>query len=117
MTNGKKARQSRSVDPLAPERGWQDVAPSLPDGDEQVVIVKRGDSLFAVPRSVRNLPADQRELLLDITMLVREIAERQTDLAAAVDHARETHGISWGALGFALGTTPQAAQQRFRLRV
>ena len=47
-----------------------------------------------------------------IETLVRKRAELDAEVAEAVAHAR-AEGHSWNAIGLMLGTSKQAAQQRF----
>lgn len=64
------------------------------------------------PRSVEQLPAWQREKLEELTAVaVRlRLVERERD--ELVIRLREK-GVSWSALGWAVGTTGEAARQRW----
>jgi hypothetical protein len=57
-------------------------------------------------------PAERLELQ-ELTAAVLERARAERSVQLAVQRARK-HGRSWAVIGKVLGTSPQAAQQRFR---
>ena len=67
------------------------------------------------PRAVARLGADQRAALDRLAQTAVEIQRQQDDLAAKVAAAR-SHGVSWAVIGHAVGTTGEAARQRWGTR-
>lgn len=64
------------------------------------------------PRAVSRLGADQREALDRLVRQAREIERQRALLDATVRKARD-QGVSWAVIGWALGTTGEAARQRW----
>lgn len=84
------------------------------DHDDEPVAVVRGSRLRAafVPASVSRLDDDQVAILADLQHVVLEIADRQDAVARLVADAR-SEGCSWAAIGWSIGTSGEAARQRF----
>lgn len=64
------------------------------------------------PLAVARLGAEQRADLDRLGQVAAEVRRRQVDLAAAVATAR-SHGVSWAVIGHGVGTTGEAARQRW----
>lgn len=60
-------------------------------------------------------PAEDIDDLRAIAEAVTDVAEAQARLEAAVKAARD-RGRSWGRIGIALGTSRQAARERYEQR-
>ena len=71
-----------------------------------------GGSAVVVPRSVRNLPEEQLEVVAQVQDTARHLDELQERLTHLVGHLRDA-GASWGVIGWSVGTTSQAARQRW----
>lgn len=72
-------------------------------------------SELPVPVWLKKLAAAQKArviLLLNTTERLYELEERQRDL---VDQLRDS-GLSWSRIGWAIGTSGEAARQRFQVR-
>jgi hypothetical protein len=65
-----------------------------------------------VPRSVSRLGSEQRAVLDRLTATAVALHEQQADLDEKVTAAR-ANGVSWAAIGSALGTSGEAARQRW----
>ena len=65
-----------------------------------------------VPRTVQRLSGEAAEVLYEIQRDALEIEKRRDHISELVPLARDL-GVSWSAIGWSIGTTPQAAQQRF----
>jgi hypothetical protein len=66
----------------------------------------------SVPSWVKSLPPLQKSrviLLLNTTELLHELLKRQCDLVKQLRDA----GLSWPQIGWAIGTSSQAARRRF----
>ena len=82
-------------------------------------------ALAAVVRAVRGLAADagapvdsSPEALLQALSFLADIGERvDWAMLSLVGEARTDAGLTWAAIGEALGVTKQAAQQRFAIYV
>lgn len=64
------------------------------------------------PRAVARLGSDQRVALDRLAQVASEIERRQDELTAKVAAAR-AQGVSWAVIGHAVGTTGEAARQRW----
>ena len=86
----------------------------LADGEPLAVVVRQQGRLAAaiLPASVSKLSGDQLEVVSDLQHLAADIADRQMQLGRLVDEARDL-GVSWVAIGWSVGTTGEAARQRF----
>lgn len=65
-----------------------------------------------VPRAVDRLGSEQRGSVFEAARLSREIADRQAQLTVHVLDAR-ARGVSWAVIGWAVGTSGEAARQRW----
>jgi len=78
-------------------------------------ILKHADDLAKRFEEYEPQPGDERSpdavRVLRESVLVRADAERRVQ--TAVDEARKS-GLSWAAIGAVLGTTGEAARQRYR---
>ena len=98
------------MDALDPLRDPE--APTDFDGEDVLVTREDDGSVTMVPRSVSALGGETRALVTEATRLAAAIAEAQADLAELVGEMREA-GVSWSAIGWAVGTTGEAARQRW----
>ena len=71
------------------------------------------DSLEKSETVGRRIDPAERQELQALTAAVLERARAERSVQLAVQQARE-HGRSWAVIGKVLGTSPQAAQQRFK---
>jgi hypothetical protein len=84
------------------------------DLDDEPVEVTRDASGRAalVPRSLQGLDADARAVVSDVMRTAAAVHQEQANLALLVADARE-RGVSWSGIGWAVGTTGEAARQRW----
>ncbi len=83
-----------------------------PGGDGSVSVLYRDGAAVMVPTAMRSLSGPALEVVEDLQETVRRIAEDQDRLAALVAAGRSV-GLSWDSLGWCIGTTGQACNQRF----
>ena len=98
---------SRKQDPL---EGYPRGATDHDDDDVLLQLV--GGQGVAVPRSLQRLDADAKLDVADLMRCVAALAELQDQVGLLVDDLRG-QGVSWSGIGWALGTTGEAARQRF----
>jgi hypothetical protein len=67
------------------------------------------------PRSVKALKARDRQAVSDLVSVTGAIHDAQRKQVVAVRSLRSA-GVSWGAIGWAVGTTGEAARQRWGAR-
>lgn len=67
------------------------------------------------PRAVARLGGDQRAALDRVSEAAGALQRAQDDLRARVVAAR-SYGVSWAVIGHAVGTTGEAARQRWGSR-
>jgi hypothetical protein len=79
-----------------------------------LVITEDGRSIMEpiMPKAVERATAEQQTLIADLQGPVRVIMLAVQDLDAAVFAAREG-GLSWQTIGWCVGTSAQAARQRW----
>jgi hypothetical protein len=68
--------------------------------------------LLPTPRSVARLGSEQRAAFDRLAKVAVELERQQQNLSASVTDAR-SHGVPWSAIGQAVGTTGEAARQRW----
>jgi hypothetical protein len=112
----RKALRKRAVvgheAPEAPEvTGGPLVDHELVDQGVGVMLTDSGRAFF-VPRSVANLRGEAAELVADIQTLNGKIYDLRVEQATVIAEARAL-GVSWPAIGWSIGTTGEAARQRF----
>lgn len=100
------ARRSRNADLDRVDVGNEEF------GDEDVAIVRGRTAAAFIPASIANLGEEQAEIVGQIQHVALAIADHQDQLERLVIEAREL-GVSWSAIGWSVGTTPQAARQRW----
>jgi hypothetical protein len=100
-------------------RHWDPAEPQAltgsdyPEEDGGVVIVAGDDFGAAIlPGSVAKLAGPKRRAAIELQRTVRQIMELQSVMFELVGSLR-AQGVSWGAIGFLVGTSPQAARERF----
>lgn len=104
----KKAATDPGLDPVMGE-----MAPGLNhDGPVQIVTTHDGAAFFTPPSAWRKLTAEQRMEFAALQQLVSQIHVMQGHLELHVQELRDA-GLSWHMIGWALGTTGEAARQRF----
>jgi hypothetical protein len=107
LVNMSRQRKTRETDLEAVAVGHAD-----PGGDGSVSVVFRDGVATILPTAMRSLRGPALEVVEDLQDTVRRIAEDQDRLAALVTVGRSV-GLSWGSLGWCIGTTGQACAQRF----
>jgi hypothetical protein len=80
------------------------------DGPVNVTMASDGRAVL-LPSSFEPAYGDV-DLLADVQASVRAIRRQRDQLDAAVMHARVA-GLSWATIGFSVGTTGEAARQRW----
>lgn len=84
------------------------------DHDEEDIFVSRGALGAAiVPRSARKLSPEAKADLADLQRCVGALNTLIDTLPGLVEDLRD-QGVSWGVIGWAVGTTGEAARQRWR---
>lgn len=86
---------------IGPTHGEDDGTVRTPDGD-----------IVLLPVSVRRLKGDAREIASDLQAVAGQISGLQGRLAQGVAYGRQV-GLSWGVIGWSVGTTGEAARQRW----
>ncbi len=81
-------------------------------GESVAVMLTRSRQAVILPRSLSKLDGEQLQIAADLQHVVGQLMELQEALDEAVEDAR-TVGLSWVAVGWCVGTTAQAAQQRW----
>jgi hypothetical protein len=91
-------------------------APDLLEPDDGVVASARGSGTArqAVlrPASVERATPDQHDALHALQRAALEARQAQATLRAEVEYARDL-GVSWGVIGWCVGTSGEAARQRY----
>lgn len=91
-------------------------APDLLEHDDGVIISARGrgDLRTAVlrPSSVDRATPAQHDALHDLQRSALAVRDAQAALREDVEHARAL-GVSWGLIGWCVGTSGEAARQRY----
>lgn len=80
--------------------------------DEDVEIRRLHGRAVVLPRSLSRLRGDALEAICELQQHVLKIRELEGGLLARVADARES-GASWHAVGWSVGTTGEAARQRW----
>jgi len=93
-------------DPLGIGRAYDET-----EGDVTVTRTPAG-GVVILPASIRRLKGEQLELTAQLQSLVSEIGRLQEFLAEGVEVCRES-GLSWGVIGWSVGTTGDAARKRW----
>ena len=83
----------------------------LEDGDVSVVKTAAG-GVVLLPASVKRLKGEQLEVASQIQSVAAEIGRLQDYLSEGVDWGRQI-GLSWNVIGWSVGTTGEAARQRW----
>lgn len=83
-----------------------------PDEDGSVTISRTADGVVLLPRSVRLLKGDARRLFGLISRDALVLRATHDALEGHV-HAARAEGVSWSAIGWALGLTGAAARMRY----
>lgn len=81
--------------------------------DEDVVIVREETgSVSIVPRSVRKAPPEAREAITSMVRAAAAYEQALIELGATIETARDL-GVSWDAVGWAVGVTGSGARKRW----
>lgn len=86
--------------------------PVLGDDDGPVTIVRGGGFAAYMPGSVAKLDGDTIAMLRELQRHVMEMERMRARMDDLVLSAR-MHGASWSAVGWSVGTTSEAARQRW----
>jgi len=81
------------------------------DGDVGITRTP-GGGVVILPVAVRRLRGEALEVASRIQSVAAEIGSLQDYLAEGVAHGRDL-GLSWGVIGWSVGTTGEAARQRW----
>jgi hypothetical protein len=65
-----------------------------------------------LPRSLRGLKGQAAEVVSELQRTAVAIGQAQDDLGHLVAEAR-AHGVSWAGIGWSVGTSGEAARQRW----
>ena len=94
----------------------EEVAPGLTEQGGIVIARAPGGAAFfrpaVPPRSWHRLNGDGQDAVAHLQTLAAQIHEMQGHLELHVQDARDL-GISWDLIGWSIGTTGEAARQRF----
>lgn len=71
-----------------------------------------GREAVVVPRGIARLGEEGFELMHTLQHIALELARLTDSLEVTVDSAR-ARGMSWASIGFCVGTTGEAARQRW----
>ena len=78
-----------------------------------VAIVRTGDgSAVVLPRAVRGLRGEALEAAAELQRVAVHRTELDEQMGHLAGHLRDL-GVSWGVIGWSVGTTAQAAQKRW----
>jgi hypothetical protein len=89
-------------------------AGGLPSEDVALVLPRDGGPAIVTPASFDRLGPDARDLAGQLMRLVGQRRMLAREIDALVEHMRE-HRISWVVIGWCVGTTAEAARQRWGL--
>jgi hypothetical protein len=98
---------SRDLEPVHLDNG----DPSETAAGVEIRRTKLGRGVI-VPRSLRDMSGEAAEAVADLQGVVGEIENLQNQLDLFVNEARG-HGVSWDGIGWCVGTTGEAARQRW----
>lgn len=86
------------------------------DGEEVVVQVHTGAPgeryAVVVPRSIKNMSRLQREPFADLQRVGDQLEQLENQARELAEECRRA-GVSWSAVGFALGITGEGARLRY----
>lgn len=96
------------------DRLWDPLAGDGTDFDGEDVLVMRDEfgRLAVVPRALRNLDPELRQVVRGLQEAAEAVQAAQEAVAEGVSDARD-QGLSWASIGWALGTTGEAARKRW----
>ncbi len=89
-----------------------DVGHADPGGDGSVAVLYRDGQAVLLPTAMRNLTGPRYEAVEELQLIARQIRAAQDLLGEAVEDAR-SEGLSWGSIGWCIGTSGEAARVRF----
>jgi hypothetical protein len=82
--------------------------------DGEIGVWRVDGHIVFVPRSYRRLSAEGKSVIGEMQEQVAHISQIQAALAESVTYARDL-GVSWDLIGWSVGTTGNAARQRWGL--
>lgn len=82
------------------------------DHEDRVIVRTPSGSAAIVPRSIRRLGGESLEIFADLQHAALLIQQTERDIVELVPAAR-AFGVSWSAIGAALGITGEGARTRF----
>lgn len=82
-------------------------------GDVTVSLDPMSGFGMLTPQSFDRLAPEDREACLELMRLVGKRRNLARDIDQAVEHLRAHHGVSWSLIGWCVGTTGEAARQRW----
>jgi hypothetical protein len=114
-----KSRSRKRPDTRPPRRPLPDLDPSVgaTDTDEDVSLIVATDGegnrhAVVLPRSISRLSEHQTFYVKALQRNAIQMEGLRQALDTLVDEARD-EGVSWSAIGWSLGTTGEAARQRW----
>jgi hypothetical protein len=83
--------------------------------EDDVSVVKINGQFALIPESIRRLEPRSQEYMADLQHLVMDRIKIANQIDALVDESRSA-GVSWVAIGWSVGTTAEAARQRWGVK-
>jgi hypothetical protein len=80
--------------------------------EEDVVVGVSGSVMVIAPRSVRNMNPGALQAFGELQAAALAIVQARQEMSACVAELRD-RGVSWSAIGWATGLTPEAAKKRW----
>jgi hypothetical protein len=102
-------------DPYDPVRPWSVLPDDSAEGECFVIMKAASGGAALLPRSISKLSGEKLELVVALQRAAFDVAEAQQRVEDLVYASREC-GVSWGAIGFSVGTSQQAALKRWGQR-
>ena len=79
---------------------------------EDVLVMADANGPTIVPRSLEKLRGEDRAVMAEVMRAAAAVMQAQAALSELVADARD-RGVSWSAIGWSVGTTGEAARQRW----
>jgi len=81
-------------------------------GEDVAVLRTSGGSALMVPASMRRLSGEQADLVAELQRAAVAVHAAQLEVDRLVEECRDA-SCSWGVVGWSVGTTAEAARQRW----